>query len=108
MGRGSARRWMPVLSSRGAMESLSRQCCFAAQATNKINRLEAFLNNCIRKSCLAGAKSPLQLGHQIEPLPREGAVLLRPAAEMAVGGGALIDRLFGLQGATGVGRGKGR
>src|SRR5690349_16996704 len=53
---------------------------------------------------LTGAEGSLQLRDQIQPLPGEAAVLLRLAAEMAVGRGALVDRLVELQAATDVGR----
>src|ERR1700744_4358043 len=46
----------------------------------------------------------LQLGGEIGLLPREAAVLFRRAAEMAVGGGTLINRPVQLQRAADVGR----
>jgi hypothetical protein len=57
---------------------------------------------------LTCAKGPLQLRHEVELFPREGAVLLRLAAEMAVRGGALVDRLVELQAAADVGRRSGK
>src|SRR5688572_9510741 len=101
--------WNPPFS-RGAILRLLQQTCYCPSDIIKNLRRINHLGLCPKahsvrlppdRLCpldprspvraLTYSESPLQFRHQIGALPREAAVLLRLAAEVAIGSRALVD-----------------
>ena len=81
--------------------SAAARCADAASSVSKSRRCPGRSLRPRRRPCRCDRRAPSpaslrtrpQLWHEVEPFPGEAAIGLGRAAEMAVGGGARIDRL---------------